>query len=249
MENSAITSRPQALDTNTTPAYVPVEYLGPRRRRPTRRQTRANNRLARLLEQSYPRLADAIMLCLEADTRPCKRVRLCAVCTRIGQWKLLRRYTPKLATMTNPHLITLTAYPVTTLSKDRIRVLASRFAAIRRLARFRRAVRGGFASTELRHGENGWQVHVHAVADLRAALTQNWLATEWVRRGGGHQVKLQPLRFGTSTRAFTYILKQTKFPSNVELVRQFVSATAGVRLLQGWGSFFGQPVLTVTLEE
>lgn len=249
MENSAITPRPQALDTNTTPAYTPVEYSGPRRRRATRRQIRANTRLARLLEQSYPRLADAILLCLEEGARPCKRVRFCAVCTRIKQWKLLRSYAPKLQAMAEPHFLTLATYPVTTLRMDNVRALAGRFAAIRRLARFRRAVRGGVASTEIKHGENGWQVHLHAVTDLRTPLAARWLATEWMRRGGGHHVKLQPFRTGSPARAFTYIVKQPVFPNDAELVRQFASATADVRLLQSWGSFFGKPRLTATPEE
>lgn len=223
------------LDTYTTPTYMAAEYTGPWRRVPSKAQVRSNTRVAGIVSQFDPRLAHSLEMCAEGIV-PCNRTRVCAVCTRSRERRMLRRYRSKLRAMAMPHFITVTTFPVRVLTKEKVSRTARAFSKLKRHARFRRAVVGGIACVEFKLGEHGWLVHIHAVVDLRQSLSSDWLMKAWTKLEGGHQVHVVRLEEGTADRAFTYILKRTDLPDGVEEVRQFVRATWGARLLQPFGN-------------
>lgn len=222
------------LDTYTTPPYA-VSSTGSRYRPPSQAEILSNHRLAGILEQFAPRLADSLRACAEGGLL-CNRTRICAICTRFRKGRLLLGYRTKLQSMSAPHLLTLTTFPTNHLTRDGVTQIPKAFSKLKRRARFKRAVAGGIASVELKHGEHGWLVHLHAVVDLEQALPKDWLKQAWTHLGGGYQVDLRPLESGTEVRAFIYTLKGAELPGRVEQVRQFVHATWGLRLVQPWGN-------------
>jgi hypothetical protein len=227
---------PSHLDPHTTPARTSRRPFTP-----FPQDVNATLRIAGLLQHLDTHLSDSLYRCVEGDL-PCNRTHLCAICCRSKEFRLIKQYREYLLGMANPSLITLTTYPVRFLDRTQILWPCRSLAQLRRRAQFSRAIKGGIACLEVCAGTQGWLVHLHLLADCTKSFSKNRLKTSWQAIGGGQQLDVQSIKPGTIPRTFSYglkfQLKKKVVPDDVELLRQYLRATWGVRLVRPWGSVY-----------
>jgi hypothetical protein len=142
--------------------------------------------------------------------------RLCLTCAYWRQTRTAARLWPAIQQLLRRFpddrwvLITLTVGSTREPLNTLVPRLQGHFARLRRMALWKRGIRGGVYSIEtIYHPTTGWHVHLHALAARQAWCDQKALAAAWQRasRGEGQVVDIrdrdQDVRWGRAPRCAT----------------------------------------------
>lgn len=218
-----------------------------------------NYMIAEALATFRPSLAFKVLNCwLDPFYRPCRQPRLCPSCARYRQRRLALRYERYLTKMASPFFLTVTIPCKSGLTRWHLARFRKKLTSLRRWRRFKRSVRGGFYSIEIKLGKSGlWNIHAHIVLDLADhTLTERDMTAAWLQRTGGFEVEFDPIQAGTLGWVFSYSTKPQELPVckstgaavatlighetaplDPARLREFYWATKGFKSAQTFGSF------------
>lgn len=218
-----------------------------------------NYKIAEALATFHPSLAFKVLNCwLDPFYRPCGQSRLCPSCARHRQQRLARKYERYLTKMASPFFLTVTIPCKSGLTRWHLDYFRDKLTSLRRWRRFKRSVRGGFYSIEIKLGDSGlWNIHAHIVLDLADhTLTKRDMKDAWLRRTGGFKIEFEPIRAGTLGWVFSYSTKPQELPEGKAThdaigtlvdhaaapldparLREFYWATKGFKNAQTFGNF------------
>lgn len=180
--------------------------------------------------------------------------RCCPVCRGRDYWRLVKGYLDSVQAIKRPKLLTLTVRNVPELTQRYVRWVRRCYTRLMHRKFYRDHVRGGLQSIEVTNTGKGWHVHLHVLIDCDY-IPQARLSKDWAEVTGGSPV-VDIRAAGSVREALSYCLKYLSKPpklrgkgevlSSEELEARreaYRAATHGVRLVQPFGTLFGDLVL------
>ena len=162
--------------------------------------------------------------------------RTCPECRSRDYFRIFPMFKTFLATKFRLRLITLTLrYRKDILLKERVIRLRASFKKL--LRQYRSEMTGGFYSIEAKKTEEGWNVHLHILAEGKfipqKALSDSWLAIT----GDSPIVDIRACWSAVS--GFKYILKYLLKPAEVgDCKDEYNEAFARVRMVSAFGNWY-----------
>jgi hypothetical protein len=163
--------------------------------------------------------------------------RVCGRCRRGDYYRLLHGHQENVAGVENAKFVTVTLRNVEHLAGAVERLRACWKKLLRRHPYCDRW-HGGIYSIESVHKGHGWNVHLHALVD-GFRVSQSQLSRDWLEiTGDSYVCDIRNCVSPTKTLAYCikYLLKPPVCSGHEE---EFNQVLRGVRLVQGFGSFFG----------
>jgi hypothetical protein len=139
--------------------------------------------------------------------------------------------------MQNPKLLTLATVTQEALTRETVSTIRSAFQRLLHRSYFRERILGGLYVIEIKLGEAGWNIHLHALIDA-PYLDQRTISNAWHQITGDSYIV--DIRRAFSARAgLRYILKYMLKPPVLN-GRESVydHALKGTRLVQPFGVFY-----------
>lgn len=168
--------------------------------------------------------------------------RSCPFCNRKWAFKLVTRYSPAVALMQSPKLVTLTLR--TTPKRLRAEVIRIR-KAWRNLIRrkpFDVSFRGGIYRIECKNIGNGWNIHLHCLVDS-VYVSQKQISDAWRSITGDSFIV--DIRKVNNIFGVRYVLKDMSKVDRLispEYRAEYDKAMKGLHLVDTFGSLYGSKV-------
>jgi len=165
--------------------------------------------------------------------------RTCPECRKRDYFRLFNSYLPFIQTKKNLRLITLTLRGrPSCLTRDRLVRLHHCFTKLTHLRAYRYALVGGLYAIEAINKGNGWNVHIHILAE-GLFIGQKKLSRDWHRLTGDSFI-VDIRKFRSPKRGLEYLLKyMLKPPVVAGLNGMYNSAFKGSRLVSAFGIWYG----------
>ncbi len=228
---------------NTSLSILPdlgLYVSGPKRPALTTREAlAANQALADILDYIDIAMARRLRSC--APGYRCGLRRICALCAPTRARDILGKRRRILDRLRGRLIhITLTTRGRSRLTRAAIEKLIDRVEQFLDLPLVRRAIGGGIVNYHIKHSDDhgGWLVHAHLLLDYRGGLSNRDVERAWANLGDGWSSKVKTIEPGTEWQVLRYGASWQKLPLNVRLVREFLRAVPGFRLIQSWGTAY-----------
>lgn len=169
--------------------------------------------------------------------------RLCPSCSSARAELLIEEHHDILRRIRHPKMITLTFLSVPHIDREYLLWMRECFTKLRRRKVFK-PVWGGLYSYEFNYSkEFGWHPHFHLVVGS-GYIDQAELSREWEKITGARIVDIRAVKQGDGDKwdaireVVKYPAKASTFLDKPELVDEFLAATKGVKLVQGFGGLY-----------
>lgn len=169
--------------------------------------------------------------------------RTCPDCRSRDYFRLLGSYRAFLASKSRLRLITLTMRGrLGFLPKNRVVRLRRAFKKLLKKSYYRSRLVGGLYSIEAKKKLNGWNIHMHILAE-GSFIEQKKLSRDWLQiTGDSFIVDIRDAYSGLG--GLKYILKYlTKSPDTLGCNDEYNQAFKGARLVSGFGTWYKKILL------
>jgi len=166
---------------------------------------------------------------------PCGK-RSCSICGRVRHSRFFNRYLKLVEPAKDLKLLTLTTVAKGNLTRHSIGAIRSALQKLMHRRHFRDRVRGGIYAIEVKRGENGWNVHIHALIDA-SYLDQRAISSAW--RDITRDSYVVDIRSTSPRGGLRYVLKHFLHPPSLNGQKHvYDRVLKGVRLVQTFGTFY-----------
>lgn len=163
--------------------------------------------------------------------------RSCPICRKSLYFRLLRGYLAIARGVQNPKLLTLTTATRGALTREAVNAIRSAFQRLLHRKYFCTRIRGGLYVIEIKFGETGWNVHLHALIDS-SYLDQETISSTWQQITGDSYI-VDIRQIFSARVGLRYILKYMLKPPVLNGQESVYDHTLkGTRLVQPFGVFY-----------